>query len=120
MWISETEPAAATASTIHILTWKTDMTQDMLFDRAMSELDALVAVAAEDSWILNVSAITMLSSNAIAQLIGVVRRVNLAHGRIVLAYPAPAVAAVLRMTRLTKLLPMYDDIAQAKAAILSE
>ncbi len=110
----------ADSSKVNILTWKTEDAQDMLFDRAMSELEGLVATDGSARWILNVSDITMLSSNAISSLIGVVRRVNLAHGRMVLAHPAPAVASVLRMTRLTKLLPMYDNMDQAKAAVLAD
>ncbi len=116
MWI-KTSDASKTA--VHVLTWKTDASQDVLFDRAMIDLDAMVAVEPGGRWVLEVAAITMLSSNAIANLIGVVRRVNLANGRMVLARPAPSVAAVLRMTRLTKLLPMYDDVAQATAAVFA-
>jgi anti-anti-sigma factor len=116
MWTSTSN---ASQSLVHVLKWEIDENQDMLFDRAMSELDALVAVEASGRWVLDVAAITMLSSNAIAHLIGVVRRVSLANGRMVLARPAPSVAAVLRMTRLTKLLPMYDDVALATAAVLA-
>lgn len=84
----------------------------------MQELDVIVAQNAGLHWILDVSAIPILSSNAIAQLIGVVRRVSLANGRIALANPPPAVATVLKMTRLTKLLPMFPTPDLAKASFV--
>jgi anti-anti-sigma factor len=114
MWIDERDTQTASC---HLVIWKPEEHQDTLFDRAMLELDKIIAQDAGALWVVDVSAISMLSSNAIAQLISIVRRVNLAQGKMVLARPAPAVASVLRMTRLTKLLPMYDDIAQAKTAV---
>lgn len=103
-------------SPIQVLVWSPAKGNEILPDRAMQELDVIVANNAAGFWILEVNAIPILSSNAIAQLIGVVRRVSLANGRIALANPAPAVATVLKMTRLTKLLPMFDDVAAARAS----
>jgi anti-anti-sigma factor len=91
----------------------------ILPDLAMQKLDEIMAKDSGRQYILDVAAIPIFSSNAIAQLIGVVRRVSLANGRIALAKPAPAVATVLKMTRLTKLLPMFDDIAAARAFLRS-
>jgi anti-anti-sigma factor len=102
--------------TIQVLIWSPQKGDEILPDRAMQELDAIVAKAPGRHWILDVAAIPVLSSNAIAQLIGVVRRVNLANGHIALAKPPPAVATVLRMTRLNKLLPMFEDVAAARAS----
>jgi anti-anti-sigma factor len=113
MWQS----SGADEDRVRVLTWVAVPGKDMLPDHAMQELDLVIAKAPERLWILDVSAIPLLSSNAIAQLIGAVRRVSLANGRIALARPAPAVSTVLRMTRLTKLLPMFDDIPQARAAL---
>ena len=55
--------------------------------------------------------------SSIAQLIAVARRVSLAGGRIVLARPGANVAVVLRMTKLTRLLPMFDDLDQAAKSL---
>ena len=103
-------------SQVRVLIWSPERGNDILPDRAMQELDVIVAKDAAHRWILDVSAIPILSSNAIAQLIGVVRRVSLANGRIALANPPPAVATVLKMTRLTKLLPMFSSIDLARAS----
>jgi anti-anti-sigma factor len=107
-----------TNETVQILTWSPEKGNEILPDRAMQELDVIVAKDPGRHWILDVAGIPILSSNAIAQLIGVVRRVSLANGRIALAKPPPAVATVLKMTRLTKLLPMFDDIAAARASFV--
>ena len=113
MWQSQNEDCTAT---IQVLKWSPKQGQDILPDRAMKELDEVVATNVGKNWVLEISAIPILSSNAIAQLIGVVRRVSLENGRIALAKPPPTVATVLRMTRLTKMLPMFETITLAKAS----
>ena len=115
MWQSQTENCTAT---IHVLKWSPKQGHDFLPDRAMKELDEAVAKDFGKNWVLEISAIPLLSSNAIAQLIGVVRRVSLENGRIALANPPATVATVLRMTRLTKMLPMFDTIDLAKASFI--
>lgn len=117
MWINESD-GGDTDQMVQVLTWTPQQGNEILPDRAMQELDVIVAKQPDRHWILDVSGIPILSSNAIAQLIGVVRRVSLANGRIALAKPAPGVATVLKMTRLTKLLPMFDDIAAARASFV--
>ena len=112
MWRNQNDES----SRIRVLVWAPLKGNEILPDRAMQELDEVVAKDAAHQWILDVSGIPILSSNAIAQLIGVVRRVSLANGRIALANPPPAVATVLKMTRLTKLLPMFASIELAKAS----
>jgi anti-anti-sigma factor len=112
MWRNETDDKSG----IRVLVWSPAKEKEILPDRAMQELGEIVAKHPAGTWILEVGAIPILSSNAIAQLIGVVNRVNLAMGRIALANPAPAVSTVLKMTRLTKLLPMFDTVAAARAA----
>lgn len=114
MWQSERDDKTG----IQVLVWSPSKEKEILPDRAMQELDVLVEKQPAGKWILDVGAIPILSSNAIAQLIGVVRRVSLANGRIALANPAPAVATVLKMTRLTKLLPMFDTVADARASLV--
>lgn len=122
MWCDERDGDIGDSSTgdgkqaVRVLVWSPQTGPEILPDRAMQELDAIVAQDPGRLWILDVATIPILSSNAIAHLIGVVRRVNLAHGHIALAKPPPAVATVLRMTRLTKLLPMFEDVAAARAS----
>lgn len=118
MWRSERNDSTDDQD-IRVLIWSPDAGNEILPDRAMQELEAIVAKDLGRLWILDVAAILFLSSNAIAQLIGVVRRVSLANGRMALAKPPSAVATVLKMTRLTKLLPMFDDIAAARASFRS-
>ncbi len=115
MWQSQNEDCTAT---IQVLKWSPKHGHDILPDRAMKELDEVVAKNVGKNWVLEISAIPLLSSNAIAQLIGVVRRVSLENGRIALANPPPTVATVLRMTRLTKMLPMFETIALARASFV--
>lgn len=103
---------------IRVLVWSPEKGNEILPDRAMQELETIVAKDFGRQWILDVAAIPILSSNAIAQLIAVVRRVSLANGRMALAKPPPAVATVLKMTRLTKLLPMFDDVAAARQSFV--
>lgn len=112
MWQSDDDGASG----IRVLVWSPAKDNEILPDRAMQALGEIVTRNPAATWILEVGAIPILSSNAIAQLIGVVNRVNLAKGRIALANPAPAVSAVLKMTRLTKLLPMFDTVAAARAS----
>jgi anti-anti-sigma factor len=112
MWRTQSDEK----SVVQVLVWSPEKGNDILPDRAMQELDAIVAKDPGHHWILEVAAIPILSSNAIAHLIGVVRRVSLANGRIALANPPPAVATVLKMTRLTKLLPMFATAELARAS----
>lgn len=117
MWMNESD-GSDTNQQVQVLTWSPQKGNEILPDRAMQELDVIVAKDPGRYWILDVAGIPILSSNAIAQLIGVVRRVSLANGRIALAKPPPGVATVLKMTRLTKLLPMFEDIAAARASFV--
>ena len=105
--------------TINVLTWKPGGKTREGIDqqRPFSQLDVLMKPAPGQCWVLDVGAIPMMSSEDIAQLIGAVRRIGLDNGRMALARPAAGVATVLRMTRLTKLLPMYDDLDQALKAL---
>lgn len=112
MWRNDSDDKSG----VNVLVWSPAKGNEILPDRAMQALGEIVAKHPAAKWILEVGAIPILSSNAIAQLIGVVNRVNLANGRIALANPAPAVSTVLKMTRLTKLLPMFDTIAAARAS----
>lgn len=103
---------------IRILTWIQAPADGMSIDPGIVDLDRFVLPAADQRWILDIAAVTLLTSSSIAQLIAIARRVSLAGGRIVLARPAANVAVVLRMTKLTRLLPMFDDLEQAARSLV--
>ena len=102
---------------IRVLTWIHASGDELSIDQGINDLDRFVVPAADQRWILDIAAITVLTSRSIAQLIAVARRVSLAGGRIVLARPGANVAVVLRMTKLTRLLPMFDDLDQAAKSL---
>jgi anti-anti-sigma factor len=102
---------------IRVLTWVQAAGEGSSLDPGINDLDRLVGAAPDQRWILDLGALTLLTSRSIAQLIAVARRVSLAGGRIVLARPIATVAAVLRMTKLTRLLPMFDDLDQAARSL---
>ena len=102
---------------IRVLTWTQTPADGHSIDNGINDLDRFVVPAADQRWILDIAAISLLTSRSIAQLIAVARRVSLAGGRIVIARPAANVAAVLRMTKLTRLLPMFDDLDQAAKSL---
>lgn len=107
----------AERNSIRVLTWIPAKEDELSIDRGINDLDRFVVPAADQRWILDIAAIELLTSRAIAQLIAVARRVSLAGGRIVLARPTANVATVLRMTKLTRLLPMFDDLDQAAKSL---
>lgn len=104
---------------IKVLTWKpgSKARERVEQQRPFSQLDGVMTSVRGQNWVLDVGAIPMMSSEDIAQLIGAVRRIGLDGGQMALARPAACVATVLKMTRLTKLLPMYDDVEQALKAL---
>jgi anti-anti-sigma factor len=107
----------ATQDRVQVLTWTASPAQAEFAQAALAELGELVAHQPDRGWVIDAAEISSLSSESIALLIGVVRTINLAGGRMALARPVPSVAMVLRMTRLTKLLPIFDDLPQAVKAL---
>lgn len=102
---------------IRVLTWIQTAGDGISIDPGIIDLDRFVVPAADQRWIFDIAAIPLLTSRSIAQLIAVARRVSLAGGRVVLARPVANVAVVLRMTKLTRLLPMFDDLDQAAKSL---
>jgi anti-anti-sigma factor len=102
---------------VKVLSWRAQPAGTGFPESALRELEQVVDQHPHQRWVIDADGIQQLSSEAIALLIGVVRKVNLAGGAMCLARPMPSVAAVLRMTRLTRLLPLFDDIAQAVASL---
>ena len=102
---------------VRVMRWSVSVGEPAFIDRVVDELSARVTANPAARWVLDASAIPALGSEVIALLIGVVNRVRISGGRMVIAEAAPSVATVLRMTRLTKILPVYERLADAVAAV---
>ena len=107
----------ATLDQVQVLSWRQQPAGTGFPESALKELEQLVDHDQHRRWVIDADGIQLLSSEAIALLIGVVRKVNLAGGAMCLARPMPSVAAVLRMTRLTKILPLFAELPEAVASL---
>ncbi len=102
---------------VRVMSWRPQPIGTGFPESALRELEELVEQDPHRRWVIDADGIPLLTSESIALLIGVVRKVNLAGGAMCLARPMPSVAAVLRMTRLTKLLPLFDQLPAAVASL---
>ena len=102
---------------VQVLTWVDTSPDDGFSGPDLKALVTQVTAEPGQSWVIDASGIASLSSESIALLIGLVRSTNLAGGKMVLAGPVASVATVLRMTRLTRILPIHDDVEQAVTAL---
>jgi anti-anti-sigma factor len=109
----------ATLESVQILSWKSTPAAMGFPESALRELEVMVSDNPNQHWVIDAHGIPLLTSESIALLIGVVRKVGLNGGQMCLARPMPSVAAVLRMTRLIKLLPLFDDLPAAIASMRS-
>jgi anti-anti-sigma factor len=107
----------ATLESVQVLSWKSVPAAAAFPESALKELELMVADNPNQRWVIDAHGIQLLTSESIALLIGVVRKVGLNGGQMCLARPMPSVAAVLRMTRLIKLLPLFDDLPGAIASM---
>ena len=86
-------------------------------EQIWGQLDALVAQRAAGQWVVDVSSERLLTSEALALIVGMVRRVQAAGGRMAFAHCSPGVSNVLISMRLAKMLPMYATVADGVAAL---
>jgi anti-anti-sigma factor len=107
----------STLDQVQLLSWRQQPAGIGFPESAFKELEQLVDCDPHQRWVIDADGFQLLSSEAIALLIGVVRKVNLAGGAMCLARPMPSVAAVLRLTRLTKILPLFDELLDAVASL---
>jgi anti-anti-sigma factor len=107
----------ATLESVQILSWKSQPGVLGFPESALKELEVMVADNPNHRWVIDADGIHLLTSESIALLIAVVRKVGLSGGQMCLARPMPSVSAVLRMTRLVKLLPLFDDLPAAIASM---
>ena len=82
-----------------------------------SGLEQLIADRPEGYWLVDVSTERMLTSEALAMIVGIVRRVHLAGGRIAFAGCSSGVTNVLTSMRLAKMLPMFADVSTGVTAL---
>ena len=83
---------------------------------AWRELDPLVMTAGDQAWVVDLSGVRILTSEAVAILIALVRNVGAANGRLCFCCAAPPVATVMRAVRLYRLAPLHDGLAAALAS----
>jgi hypothetical protein len=83
-------------------------------ERALAELDSMIAGAPGERWVIDAGRFEALNSEHIATLIRIVRRVSLANGRIALHRPTAFVCQVLQSLRLVKILPIVEDLEHAE------
>ena len=67
--------------------------------------------------VVDMSAVTFVSSIGLGMLVQAARALTPERKRIVLATPAPAVAAVIRSSKLDNLMPIADSVEAAKALL---
>ncbi len=85
-------------------------------EKTWAKLDALVGGAPAGSWLIDVSQERFLNSEALAVMIGMVRSVQSAGGRIALAGCSNGVVNIITSMRLNRMLPLYPDLASGLAA----
>lgn len=70
-------------------------------------------------WVIDLSPVPLITSDALAQIMGAVRRVREAGGRVALTGLSPALRQVAASVRLDRLVEIQGDVAAAVAALRS-
>jgi anti-anti-sigma regulatory factor len=73
-------------------------------------LDHLVSVHPGSGWIVEVSSEPLLTSTALASLAGILRRLQVAGGKLSFVDTQPGVANVLRSMRLSRMISMVATV----------
>ena len=82
-----------------------------------ADLDQRMGPAPSGRYIIDVSSERFLTSEALAVLVGLVRRVQQCGGRLAFAGAQPSVTGVLDSMRLSRLVPVTEDVPAALAAV---
>lgn len=96
-----------------VLSAAAPLTTNEQVEHALAELETRLAAEPGGRWTIDGSGIESVTSEAIAILIRIVRRVTMAGGRVALAQPRPFVRGVLQSMRIVKILPIHDSVDQA-------
>jgi anti-anti-sigma factor len=86
-------------------------------EQIWGQLDAVIAQHPTGSWVIDVSSERLLTSEALALIVGMVRRVQGDGGRIAFAHCSEGVTSVLVSMRLSKMLPMYGSVDEGVTAL---
>jgi anti-anti-sigma factor len=78
-----------------------------------TRLESLVAQSVRQRWVIDVGSQRLLTSEALAVMVGMVRQVQDAGGRIAFANCSPGVVNILHSMRLAKLIHLHPDVASA-------
>ncbi len=99
---------------VRILACNMALSNNDMVEQGLYAVEARVFAQPASHWVVDVSKIPLVNSEAIALLIRIVRRVNLAGGRIALLKATPFVRGVLQSLRIVRILPIFDDVEQAR------
>jgi len=86
-------------------------------EQAVIDLERRIEAAPGLAWVIDGHGVEVITSEAIAVLIRVLRKCLLANGQVALARPQPLVRSVVQTLRLHRLLPVHEDVAAAVAAL---
>ena len=75
---------------------------------------ALAEREANPKIVVNIECVRYMSSAALGELVSANRQIARSDGRLCLAGPTPEVSEILHITRLGKVIPIYDDLAAAR------
>lgn len=85
-------------------------------EQTWTRLDSLVGEQPTGSWVIDVSNERVLTSEALAVIVGMVRRAQASGGKISFAGCSAGVVNVLTSMRLVKMIPLHPDVAAAVAS----
>jgi len=98
-----------------VLTGRLDAQGAAAIDRRLSEI-----AGSGRPVILDLAAVSFLSSMGIRSLVVSARASKLKGGKLVLLSPVDYVASVLKTSAIDRVIPTFDDLEQAVAAVTAE
>lgn len=108
MWILETKGPA------QVVTWRNSVPENPLVNESRwVALDQLIGQQPKGYWVVDISGERLLTSEALAIIVGLVSRINAAGGRLNFVGAVPSVASVMKSMRLDRLLSLHENVAGA-------
>ncbi len=86
-------------------------------EQIMADLVRVIGGDLSSRWVVDVDGLRSVNSEMIATLISLVRQVDAAGGRLVLARVTPTMLSVLTASRLERVLPAHADLTAALDAV---
>lgn len=81
------------------------------------QLGRLLAAAPRASWVIDLAAVPLVTSEGLAEIMGGVRRLRDAGGRAAVCGLSPALRQVAASVRLDRLVAVHPDVATAVAGL---